>query len=119
MIGLSTPVYDTLGALYLYRSQVDEATVAGLYARERRVSKTRTLDGGVSVVDNGYAAGDRSLALGITLPNADQLAIALRLATKYSTLVLTTPDGAYRVCPASVQSDGSKLTVNLSFIQEA
>ena len=119
MIGLSSLIFDTRGALYLYREQIDKSTVGGLYDRSRRITKYKTLDGGVSVVDNGYAVGDRSLAVNIVAATPEQVATATRLVEIYSTLLLTTPDGAYRVTPDTIQADGSSLKINLSFQSEA
>ena len=119
MIGLSSLVFDPSGAIYLYRDQVDRTTIGGRFDRSRRVTKYKTLDGGVSVVDMGYAVGDRELALTITNPTLDQIATVTALAETYARLLLVTPDGAFIVSPGSVQGDGSTLKINLSFIQGA
>lgn len=119
MIGLSARVFDPLGSIYLYQSQIDASTVGGLYERSRRVTKYKTLDGGVSVVDSGYAVGDRSMVLGITKATPEQAATIVALAESYAQLVLTTPDGAFIVCPEMVRADGTSIKITLSFISEA
>lgn len=119
MIGLSSRIFDPAGAIYFYQTQVDRSTVGALYDRSRRVTKYKTLNGGVSVVDNGYATGDRALALGITNATPAQVATLVALTEGYAQLVLTTQDGAYLVSPGSVQGDGTSIKINLSFISEA
>ena len=119
MIGISARTFDPTGAIYFYRDQLDRTTVAGLHDRSRRVTKYKTLDGGVSVVDRGHAPGDRSLAVGVVEATMEQVHAITALAEAYAQLVLTTPDGAFLVCPESVQADGSTIKINLSFISEA
>jgi hypothetical protein len=119
MIGLSSLIFDPRGALYLYREQLDRTTLGGLHERQRRVTKYKTLDGGVSIVDSGYASGDRSLAVVVVNATSEQVATAVRFSEAYATLTLVTPDGCYRVSPESVQADGANLKINLSFISEA
>lgn len=119
MIGLSCPAFDALGAIYLYRDQVDASTLGGLFDRQRRTAKYRTLDGGVVVVDTGHCQGDRSLAVTIAGATPEQVATITRLVEKYSMLILSTPQGCYRVSPDSCQGDGSTIKINLSFISEA
>lgn len=118
MIGLSSRVFDPDGAIYLYREQIDRSTIGALYDRSRRVTKYKTLDGGVSVVDGGYAVGDRSMVLAIARATPEQAATIVALAESYAQLVLTTPDGAFIVSPEMVRADGTSIKITLSFISE-
>lgn len=118
MIGISAPTFDTVGALYLYADQLEQATLAAQFDRQRRTTKYRTLDGGVAVTDQGHAHGDRDLTVAIARATPAQAAAIARLVERYSTLVLSTRHGCYLVSPASCTGDGSTIKLNLSFISE-
>lgn len=119
MIGLSCPAFDPLGAVYIYRDQIDQSTIGGMFDRQRRTTKYRTLDGGVVVVDAGHSQGDRALAVTVNRATPEQVSAITRLVEKYSALVLTSPGGCFRVSPESCTGDGSSIKINLSFISEA
>lgn len=119
MIGLSSRVFDPAGSIYLYQEQIDRSTVGGMQDRERRSTVYKTLDGGVSIVDSGYAVGDRDLTVVVTNATPAQVATIVALVESYAQLLLTTPDGAFVVAPKSTQADGSSIKINLLFISEA
>ena len=118
MIGLSSIVFDTLGALYLLREDIGASTIGALHGRDRRISKYRTLDGGVSVIDNGCIPGDRTVLLTVPYPTTSQIETMRRLTERYAVLLLTTPNGAYHVCPEYCLGDGTNFKISLSFIEE-
>ncbi|MFP5259295.1 MAG: hypothetical protein ACLGQH_09750 [Acidobacteriota bacterium] len=119
MIGLSSIAFDPIGAVYIYQDQIDQSTIGGMFDRQRRTTKYRTLDGGVVIVDAGHSHGDRALAVTINRATSEQVEAITRLVEKYSALLLTTPGGCFRVSPESCAGDGSSIKINLSFISEA
>ena len=73
MIALASVDYDPLG-------YVDFLSVLDIdIDARRRVSATATLDGGVSIYDNGFAASDTPKVLTIRNPTQDQIERATRL----------------------------------------
>ena len=57
MIGVASKLYDAVGS-GVFTLKTDSK----ITARTRRVSRTKTLDGGVVFTDGGYTDGDRTLA---------------------------------------------------------
>lgn len=60
MIGISTVLFDIDGAFTFNNNQLnsEELTTANV---TRRISKVKTLDGGVYIDDSGYVAGDTDI----------------------------------------------------------
>lgn len=92
MIGLSTREYHPSGALLI--SELNNGTKTRDFTR--RVSKVKTLDGGVSVTDFGYAVGDRTMTVAFRTDQAlfDLLVLLGQLTGSF---VMTNADGAYSV----------------------
>lgn len=90
MIGLAATTYDLVGALLL-----EVKTGLTIRDMDRRITRTKTLDGGVSVEDNGLSHGDRTFK--IVLSNvAKETADTLQYLTEqYSELIVTTDEGAF------------------------
>ena len=107
MIGISTPIFDLAGAR-IFR-QVDVANRTGA----RRVSRTATLDGGVSVYDTGYSDSDRDCT--VTEPDAgiDAVEFAKRIVETYDLITLSMEDGAYEGIPESYRMNGGDLEMKV------
>jgi len=94
MIGVAAPVFDIDGALALASVQTSDFDTM-----TRRVSRTATLDGGALFTDNGYSDADITLTITAQgLSNTDAVNMR-RLVAAYTTLVVTTPRGAYLTVP--------------------
>lgn len=112
MIGISTRIYDIAGARIFRADPAEErANIGG----GRRVTRHKTLDGGVAVYDTGYADGDRTLLA--TEPDADQEAVAFAryIVETYSLVAASLSDGCYLGVPESywIADDG---TLNLRIL---
>lgn len=107
-IGLSTTIFDLGGALYVRGSDLDIGTGMKNRSRFRRVSRTATLDGGVSVYDTGYAVVDRTLIVMVTKASLAVAAFFAYLVSTYNSVTVTTSESAYRGTPMrSYQEDGA------------
>lgn len=62
IVGIASRTYDAAGAVVL-KPDTQGTTLRG---GERRLTRTKTLDGGVVITDGGVAAGDKTLELRIT-----------------------------------------------------
>lgn len=92
IVSLSAPTYDIDGNISF------EIDPGGSEAESlsKRVTRTQNLDGSVTILDNGFCNGDRTITLTANLTR-DQYNKINYLFRKYSYLTLTMPDGAYKV----------------------
>ena len=107
MIGISTPIYDLAGARIFREVNIENR--AGV----RRVSRTATLDGGVSVYDTGYSDGDRDCK--VIEPDAGIAVIEFvkRIVETYNLITLSMDDGAYEGIPESYSMNGGDLEMKV------
>lgn len=106
LMGIAARSYDPQGALMV---PWVEGTETG--SINRRVSRVRTLDGGVAVTNRGYSAGDRTVTVsfdGLPRTLIDQ---ARRLVRLHARVTLTIPDGAYIGAPSEYVESRSELTI--------
>jgi hypothetical protein len=108
-IGLAATVFDISGALYVRGSELDPKAVQKNDRRERRVSRTATLDGGIAVYDTGYAVADRSLVVRVKDANATVAAFLAYLVETYSEISITTSEAAFHGTPQQsyIEDDGT------------
>lgn len=109
MISITTPTYDTEGSILLRNLESDTDTLT----RERRITRTATLDGGSEIEDLGMSHADRTFAIrarGLSKEEFEKLAA---LVEAYPLLVITTRDGAYRGAPEriSLNNDVTNLRI--------
>jgi hypothetical protein len=107
MIGISTPVYDLNGSR-VFR-QADIANLSGA----RRVTRTATLDGGVSVYDTGYTDSDRECSVVEVDAGAAAIEFARRIVATYDSIIISMDDGAYRGVPESHRMNGGDLEMKV------
>ncbi len=94
LIGLAARTYDPEGALVLpWR----DGTNAGDLTR--RVSRTRTLDGGVAVTDRGHAPGDRTVVVSFLGESQARIEWAKRLLRLHGNVTVSLPDGCFTAAP--------------------
>ena len=98
-IGISTPTFDIQGNL-LFKATISSTELKNL---TRRVSRTATLDGGVSIIDSGYADGDRTfnITADLTETECDRLEYLIK---NYSEVILAVPEGIFSVNLKSLQN---------------
>lgn len=118
-IGLSATIFDLNGALYIRSGDLDQGVDVQNRSRERRVSRTATLDGGMSVYDTGYAVADRVLNVKIPNPSAAMAAFFAYLVETYNSIVITTGESAYEGNPMRSyhDSDGA-VTLEIGITEE-
>ncbi len=96
MIGLSTKTFDINGDLIL--EELERSS--DINKSNRRVTKTKTLDGSVAIEDRGYTPKDRRFTIRVeaTLFLRERLLTFLQF---HNALTLTTEDGAFDVSPTT------------------
>lgn len=117
MIGISSSVFDPAGARYFRRQELDAGKLNETYRRDRRVSRTATLDGGVSVYDTGYAAGDRDMIVKIPGASRDIADYMAHVVKTYTSIIVSTSESVFLGVPATfyVDADGSaNLVINIT-----
>lgn len=96
-IVLIAPTFDPLGHVEIHAMPGSETETAS-----RRVSRVKTLDGGVAMLDMGYTDGDRSMRLVVRKDGPDTLRRVSRLMSAYSEAYLSARAGFFRVAIQSV-----------------
>ena len=96
-LGLAALTFDPEGALLL--PWHPDHNLGGL---QRRVRRTKTLDGGVAVVNRGYAAADRTLNISLeNLPDTTRQQIS-RLFKLHNNITISTEEGSFLVVAESL-----------------
>ena len=113
MIGISTTIFDIDGSISF------QTISSGSQTRNvsRRISRRATLDGGVSVTDNGFSEGDRDFIIilkSIKKEHSDKLQRLVRL---YPILNLSTDQGFYKVAPESFNQTNDEVTLRFLSIE--
>ncbi|MDD4052344.1 MAG: hypothetical protein PHR28_10670 [candidate division Zixibacteria bacterium] len=118
-IGVSAVTYDLNGALYFPGRVLDAEEVQRNRQRERRMSKTPTLDGGCVIYDTGYSASDRDITIKAKSPGKAVVNFMSYLVGTYNEIVVTTNESAFTAAPQRyyVDEDGSAVLI-LSIIED-
>lgn len=90
LIGIDTPIFDPDGSFLI---DIDEEGSI-IQENRRRVTRTPTLDGNVSIVDCGHSHGDRDITFVFDMAKAAAEKL-WALFRNYSEIILTLPDGVY------------------------
>ena len=98
MIHLSALLYDPLGHVAIQALQSSEINDI-----ERRVNRAKTLDGGVTINDGGYSAGDRTFRVRWRVGNEAELRKVQRLVRTYALLTISSREGVFIAAPQSVR----------------
>ncbi len=90
LIGLAARTFDPEGTLLLpWRDGTETESIS------RRVNRTATLDGGVSITNRGYAPGDRTVTLSLQGEPLARVERARRLLRLHSQITISMRDGCY------------------------
>lgn len=106
MIGIAAQRFDPEGAFIVpWRdgTRLDDVT--------RRVSRTRTLDGGVAITNRGYSAGDTTAIISMDELPRKYIDMARRFVRLHPTITLSTPSGCFVGVPSEYQESRKELTV--------
>jgi hypothetical protein len=79
----------------------------------RRITRRRTLDGGVVLIDNGYSHGDRTVTVEWKPRSASELEQAQFIMQTYQTVLAVLPDGVYRSAIESVTPSTTAAQIRL------
>lgn len=110
-VSFSTKAYDTDGSIDLFLLPGQD----GIGNRSRRVSVVETLDGGVSISDNGGGTlgGTITYKLQVT---TDQAATLRHLIETYPVIEMSNTDGFFTVAPVALSFTGSAATFSVTII---
>ena len=117
MIGISTRIFDLNGARILRDDEIDQKYVCTNTDLQRRMSRTATLDGGVSIYDTGYAVGDRDITVRVSNASKEVVVFMAYLTKTYNEIVVTTNESAFIGVPGRVYVDSegaAVLVINLT-----
>ena len=119
-IGISATIFDTSGAMYVDGGALAASEALKNNMRERRATRTATLDGGVSVYDTGYAPGDRDMEVRVSAPERELVDFFFYMVETYNLIMITMEDGAYYGVPqrAYLDNDGAAV-LNVMITEEA
>ena len=109
MIGLSTPTFDLDGSVLLLKTESSDLT-----STSRRVTRSATLDGKVSLADMGFSHGDRTLSILAQSITKAKEASVFYLQENYPLLLLTCAEGAFVGTIDGMSRNESEL--NISFL---
>lgn len=96
--------------------QVRELPSENGYTIERRVTKAKTLDGGVAVNDGGFSHADLTRPIAWTPRNASELDAARDLLETHDRVTVAMPEGVYLAAPVSLSIDATTATLELAYI---
>ena len=117
MIGVSTRIFDLRGARIFGDDELDQQYVCTNRDLQRRMSRTATLDGGVSIYDTGYAVGDRDITVRVLNASREIIDFMTYLVQTYNEITVTTDESAFIGVPgrAYVDSEAAAvLVINLT-----
>jgi len=96
---------------------IDEKNNSQLYDGSARVSRSKTLDGGVVVDHRGFVAGDRTIRVNCELTESEET--TLRTLFENETLIhISTKDGFYSAAIERLSGDNGNVEISL-MIKEA
>jgi len=109
MIGISTYEFNPGGARML--CLVPEAQEIN-YSGGRRVTRTRTLDGGAVVYDAGFAVADLTWQISVRASSVYVGAYLEMLVKMYNLVRICTADGVFAAVPARWSINGGVATLD-------
>lgn len=107
MLSLSTPSAHPNGNVI-----IDAFSDSSLKERVLRISRTKTLDGGVYINNFGFCHGDRTLAVKARITEAQEVVLTL-LTELYTRVVVSMDDGVYLAAVSHMVPDNGELSMTL------
>lgn len=111
---ISTQLYDLNGWVYLSGINIGNSNTR---TKQRRVNRSKTLDGGVYIDDLGYADGDRTLTLSADV-DEDTEDRLFNILENHSLIWVSLHDGAFTAVMNSVSMNSTRAKINI-LIKEA
>lgn len=99
MIGLAAPTADTSGDLMVKEFKPET------YLRDpaARISRKKTLDGGVYIDHSGVSDGDRTFTISVPRVTDDQYTIIKHLHRNYTSITIACREGVFRASIEKIQ----------------
>lgn len=107
MIAISVSIADTAGALVLKMTQ-DSRIKGGT----RRVSRTKTLDGGCAIYDGGFSHADRTWTIEAIVSDATW-DILFAIVSAYSLIYVAIAEGFFVCCVEHAVRKEDKATLSI------
>ena len=107
MISISARVFDPAGSLLIRNHDPD------LESAERRVTRTATLDGSVTVTDTGQSDGDRTINVVALRATAAMVETARRFVQLYPLVTVALADGCFIAVPRDYSTRRDALNISL------
>lgn len=108
MISITTIDFDIDGKVL-----IDEDADSSLLGNTRRLTRRATLDGGCSIVDQGFSDGDRTLSVVRDGIDEDEFNILWAIFKVYSLVHVSISDGYYTAAIESLKIDKGKMTASI------
>jgi len=109
MIGISSLTFDINGS-QVFQSISSNSQLNNI---SRRVSRRATLDGGVSINDNGFSHGDRTFIIVFKNVKKATVDFLVSLFQTYSLIALSTDEGVFEVAPETLTQNNNEVTIRL------
>ena len=117
MIAFASVDFDISGHFYFADSDIDTSQQAHRDIT-RRVSRTKTLDGGVYILDSGVSVGDKDITILIKQPTHEDILTLKTAVNLHSEFNVSTNDGNYLVNFVSLKISAGDATL-LFYVQES
>ena len=108
MIGISSQTYLSGGGVI-----VEPLPDSDLRRGERRVSRVKTLDGGVHITDSGFAHGDRTHKLHVAHRGQEMWNTLWTIFRSAPAIYLTTEEGCFTAALSNIADEGNKIVLEI------
>ena len=109
MISLTAPSADTSGALVFE----EDPAASKLDNLKARVSRSKTLDGGVHIEHSGVSDGDRTFTVVVPDVTESQYTILKRLYRNYTSINIACREGFFKGTIERVRVSGGDATITI------
>ena len=107
LVSLSTELFDIDGD-FVFDSVPDDTEMDNF---TRRLSRIKTLDGGVAMNDFGYSPGDRTIILAVAGLDAAAIAVISRVIQQHKSFIVCGINGAFSSGISGVAYSGGVLKI--------
>lgn len=118
MIGIGTKLFDLDGDFTFQNKQLSFDDLTNMNA-SRRVSKVKTLDGGVYIDDSGYAVGDTDIIVTVINPTAEEYEKLKNIFIYHAFVYVLSSDGNFLCVPSSINYKNGNAVMIFSTKEDA
>lgn len=108
-VGLSTPTYDTSGALLIHEHKPETK----LSEPAARVSRKKTLDGGVHIEHSGISDGDRNIVVAFRDPSTTDYDRLQHIYRNYTSITVACREGVFKGTIEKMPMRGNTVYVHI------